>query len=566
MASVGTTAFLVHELSWTTTISSCVGGGAAGMLIYHPQRHAVIMRYTASARARKFGGLMVACFASGALSCADRPTAPLLEPVSHGASSALEGDVRPDTILNRYVVVLRDHVQSASAASAALVSELGGLRFYVYETALKGFAVANLPPGAVAALRRNPLVTLVEEDRVMQPLQTVQYFTSPADTGLYLLDRIDQRNLPINWQYSYVATGNGAHIYIIDSGVRGGHQEWGYSRIGTSAAFIKWSIDPSPTIDQLGHGTAVAGAAAGSRIGVAKEAVIHSVRIDDGGGGAYTSDIIAGIDWVAGNHSKPAVANLSYGQNHEGIATAISGLINRGVSFVTAAGNDIGADACNPSTRVASVITVGATVVSDYRASYSNIGACVDLFAPGGDEGGYYSGFGLLELASNADNSAYRWSRGTSFAAPVVAGVAALILQQNRTLAPSAVADILVQQATPNVVINAGAGSPNRLLYSLVDVPAPPPPNPTNPRINGPSSVQPGSFCLWTVTTGSAVQPVSYQWFVDNVLQAETSESFYYTAGSTSFVIEAVLIDANGSRWTDLHSVSVSSGAPACLI
>jgi subtilisin family serine protease len=459
----------------------------------------------------------------------------------------LEGQTRPDTIINRYVVVLRSDVGSAHAVSEALVAQVGGLRFYVYETALKGFAVVNLPAGAVESLRRNPLVSLVEEDKVMQPLQSVQQLVSPRDTGMYLLDRIDQRNLPLDWQYSYTQTGQGVHIYIIDSGIRGGHEEWGYGRIGTSAAFIMWSNDPSPTIDQLGHGTMVTSAAAGSRLGVAKQATIHSVRIDDGDDGAYTSDIVAGLDWVAGNRSMPAVANLSYGHSSGSIASAITGVINSGVTFVTAAGNDYGADACDPSTQVASVITVGATAVSDYRATYTNVGPCLDLFAPGGDFYGYYNGYGLLELASNVGNSSYTFNLGTSFASPAVAGVAALALQQNFSLSPAAVADLLVQSATANVVQNPGAGSPNRLLFSAIAVPPPPPSFTVS--VTGPTRVNGCEAAVWTANQTNGVAPITYAWTAEGYSEnTGTDNHFYYTntGSAPSIFVQVTATDSRG--------------------
>ncbi len=400
----------------------------------------------------------------------------------------------------------------------------------------------------------------------MRPLQSVQNLGAPADTGLYLLDRIDQRYQPLDHQYIYTPTGRGVHIYIIDSGIRGGHQEWGYGRIGASAAFIKWSIDPSPTIDQLGHGTAVAGAAAGSRIGVAKDATLHSVRIDDGGGGAFESDIIAGLDWVAANRSIPAVANLSYDNNSAAIAQAITGVISHNVSFVTAAGNDRGADACNPSTQVRGGITVGATTVDDHRATYSNIGTCVDVFAPGGESGGYQYGFGLLQLASNTDNSAYTFNEGTSFAAPVAAGVAALVLEQNSGLSPTSIENLIVQSATPSVVIDAGPLSPNRLLYSRITAP-PPPPSPSV-SIDGPAQIQPGATCTWRAIVTGGSSPYNYQWTNDWM---QAGNSYEYTGSKlpdntgSSFSVSVSVTDAVGGSGNAEITVFEDSSAPACF-
>lgn len=497
--------------------------------------------------------------------CADAPpTASISPSAAISAAPALEGDVRPDTVLNRYIVVLRDDVPSAAEAFAALVQQAGGLGFYVYDTALKGFAIANLPPGAAEAPRRHPLVVLVEEDRILRAHETTQNVGALADSGLYRLDRIDQRSLPRDGGYTYAADGSGVHIYIIDSGVNGGHQEWS-GRTGNGAAFIQWSSDPSPYNDSQGHGTSVAGAAAGSRVGVAKGATLHSVRIDDGDAGAYTSDIVAGIDWVAAHRILPAAANLSYERGAQPAATAVSGLIGAGVTFVTAAGNDA-ADACNATTQLSGVVTVGATVANDRRASYSNIGPCLDMFAPGGDLGGLQNGAGPVEPASKDGDAVYRWSRGTSYAAPVAAGVAALILQRNGTLSPGSVASLMVQHASTNVVVDPGTGSPNRLLYSRIDVTAPPPPPPNLPEITGPDWVRPSSNCLGMVTPGDAVLRVTYARLVNSVTQSETSESFRYSAGVSSFTLEVWVTDANNVVWySDPFFVDVSQEAPECL-
>lgn len=445
-----------------------------------------------------------------------------------------------------------------------MVREVGGLRFYVYETALKGFAVANLPAGAVETLRRHPRVLVVEEDALIRPLDIAQDVSAPADTGLYGLDRIDQRSRTLDDSYTYFADGTGVHIYIVDSGVRGGHQEFA-GRIGNGAAFIKWSWNPNPYIDQLGHGTAVAGASAGSTVGVAKGATIHSVRINDGNNHAYASDIIAGLDWVAGNRILPAVANLSYEATSQAIATAVSGVINAGVSFTAAAGNGT-VDACNAVTQTPGVITVGATTVSDTRASYSNFGSCLDVFAPGGAIGGIQNGHGLVKLASNSSDASYTHSWGTSFAAPYAAGVAALILEQNGTLSPAGVAGLITSHATTNMVIDPGPGSPNRLLYSRIAVTAPPPPPPILPTITGPTWVRPGSNCLWHVGSGDAVLPVTYAWFVDTVTQSELSGSLRHYASSADFELQAALTDANTVVWwSNPYLVTVSPEAPECL-
>jgi subtilisin family serine protease len=486
-------------------------------------------------------GLVAVFVAGNVVACADHLSAPVVKTVTPRESVGLEADSPPQTIVNRYIVVLEDHVPSAAQASATLVAQVGGQRFYVWETALKGFAVVNLPAGAADALRRNPLVKLVEESKLMRPLGGTQRIRYPADTGLFMLDRIDQRNLPLDAQFGYTSTGLGVHIYIIDSGIRGGHQEWGYGRIGESAAFIKWSVDPSPTIDSQGHGTGVAGAAAGSMVGVAKQSTLHSVRIDDGEPDAYTDDIIAGLNWVAEHRQLPAVANLSYEANSQAMSYAAAGVISHGVVFVTAANQGYSVNACHWTTEVVGVITVGATQDKDFRSTYSSFGPCIDFFAPGGDAPGYSY---PMKLASNVSNTSYRYWWGTSFAAPLAAGVAALRLSENPSISPVEMEVLLNQQATPNVVVNAGTGSPNRLLYSA----PPPPPGPSFPvSIAGPATIQPGATCTWYSVVSGGTAPYTYQWTNDDLA---AGNSYYYTgskaigSGGTSFRLKVVVTDA----------------------
>lgn len=193
------------------------------------------------------------------------------------------------------------------------------------------------------------------------------------------------------------------------------------------------------------------------------------------------------------------------------------------------------------------MITVGSTVVSDYRATYSNFGPCVDLFAPGGDYYGYYNGYGLLELASNASNTEYRYARGTSFASPAVAGVAALALQQNSSLSPAAVADLVVQSATANVVQNPGAGSPNGLLFSAIAVPPPPPS--FSVSVTGPSRVNGCEEAVWTATQTGGIAPITYAWTAEGYSEnTGTDNHFYYTntGSAPSIFIQVTATDSRG--------------------
>ena len=495
--------------------------------------------------------LAILLVAANVLGCTDA-TAPLPRRMApKQPRTSLEGDIRPDVVHNRYVVVFRSSVTSALEASAALVAQTGGVRFYVYETALKGFAVANISDAGVELLRLSPLVLSVEKDHLMRPKQGVQTFSYPADTGMYHLDRIDQHPLPLDWTYNYDNSGAGAHIYIIDSGIRGGHQEWGYGRIGASAAFIKWSIDPSPTIDQLGHGTMVASIAAGGTIGVAKNATLHSVRINDGGLNAYESDIVAGMDWIAGHRNLPAVANLSYDNFGYAIGNAAYGLMRHGVGFVTA-GETWGVPVCNETTRIGGVITVGATNVRDERAMYSTEGECLDLFAPGGEDGGYGYGYGLLKVATSTDNGAYVYNYGTSFSSPVVAGVAALVLQQNSSLSPDALEYQLGLNATQGVVTNVSQiTTTRRLAYSRMTVP--PPQSYPYISISGPNSIaSPGDY-TWYGVVGGTTESYTVIWdksLDDGETWSQVGEGDNYslyegTGGPHNIIFRATLLTQN---------------------
>jgi hypothetical protein len=268
------------------------------------------------------------------------------------------------------------------------------------------------------------------------------------------LDRVDQHALPLSNSYTYPADGSGVTAYVIDTGVLATHSDFG-GRVRSGYSAIN---DGRGTVDCNGHGTHVAGTIAGAAYGVAKAASPVAVRVLDCSGSGSTSGVIAGVDWAAADHAAgtPAVANLSLGGGtSSSLDAAIASLVNDGVSVSVAAGND-NVDACTQSpARAPAALTVAASTRTDVRASYSNYGTCVDLVAPGSSiVSDWYSG----PTATNTLS-------GTSMASPHVAGAAAVLLSQQRTLTPAQVASRLVGSATPNVVTSPGAGTPNRLLY-----------------------------------------------------------------------------------------------------
>ena len=351
---------------------------------------------------------------------------------------------------DRYIVVFKDNVSDIDAEVERATRGLGTQVHYRYYSAIKGFA-ATLPAPALEGLSRNPNVAYVEADGVMTADVTTQ---TGATWGI---DRIDQRSLPLSTTYTSTNTGSGVTAYIIDTGIRITHEEFS----SPSRASIGFDAvgDGQNGNDCNGHGTHVSGTVGGLTYGVAKGVGLVAVRVLNCSGSGTTSGVIAGIDWVTAAHAlgAPAVANMSLGGGAStSLDNAVANSIADGVTYAIAAGNS-NRNACQFSpARVAAAITVGATTSTDARASYSNYGSCLDLFAPGSS----------ITSAWNTSNSATNTISGTSMATPHVAGVAALYLQGNPAAAPAAVRNALVTGATPNKVTNAGKNSPNLLLYT----------------------------------------------------------------------------------------------------
>jgi subtilisin family serine protease len=372
------------------------------------------------------------------------PTAgPTLAPTA-SLSSAAASRVIPGS----YIVVFRPEVSNAADLARELVGAAHGTLRYTYASAIKGFA-AELPGNALDALRRNPNVAYVEQDG------TVELFgggTQPAPPAPWGLDRVDQRTLPLSASYTWGTSGTGVHVYIIDTGIRTTHGDFGGRAVWDFNA-VKGN---DPDTDCHGHGTHVAGTVGGTTYGVAKGVSLHAVKVLDCAGSGRWSGLIAGIDWVTAHAAKPAVANMSLGGEYNQAANdAVAGSVASGVVYAVAAGNS-STDACafSPASEP-TALTVGATTKIDALSSFSNTGPCVDLFAPGTF---------VLSAYNRSDTDAVYLS-GTSMATPHVTGAAALYLENHPTASPAEVANYLLAAATRDRIVGVGTGSPNLLLF-----------------------------------------------------------------------------------------------------
>lgn len=383
----------------------------------------------------------VALFALAACSRdVSAPTA-TVEPLADAVS--LFAQRGPEPIPGQYIVVFKDDVQDAPGLSQRLAAQHGGTVRHTYVAVIKGFA-AQMSAQAAAALERNPNVDYVEQDQVVR--------TDLTQSGaIWGLDRIDQRSRPLSGTYSYNATASSVRAYIIDTGVDANHAEFEGRAMNVYDAFGGNGNDCN------GHGTHVGGTVGGKLYGVAKKVMIRGVKVLDCQGSGSNSGVIAGMDWVRVNHIKPAVANMSLGGGYSSATnTAANNLANAGVFLAVAAGN-ANADACNYSpASAANATTVAASTSTDAKASFSNWGGCVDLYAPGASIKSAWIGGGTTETNTIS---------GTSMASPHVAGVGALYKATYGDASYSTIRSWIVNNATANVISGNPSGTPNRLLY-----------------------------------------------------------------------------------------------------
>ena len=391
---------------------------------------------------KSLGSLVVLAVFAGACADATAPAGPArLAPLLQ-----VSGDVSTQLVPNEYIVILRDRTRSDLDAAINSVRANGGTVIARYEDVFRGFA-ARMDANAVRAIRGNLEVLLVQPNGVA----TISGTQAPAPS--WGLDRIDQRNLPLDNSFTYANDGTGVHEYTIDTGILLTHSDF-TGRVGNGFDAITSGGNAN---DCNGHGTHVTGTAAGTKYGIAKKATVHPVRVLNCSGSGSFAQVIAGMNWVTANRIQPAVANMSLGGGLD-VATnmAADSMVRKGnVALAVASGNS-SANACSSSPASAPLpLTVNATTNTDARASFSNFGSCTDLFAPG------------VNITSDwiGSNTATNTISGTSMATPHVTGALALYRAANPSATAEQIFVTLLADATPNKVTSPGSGSPNKLLY-----------------------------------------------------------------------------------------------------
>ena len=354
------------------------------------------------------------------------------------------GIEHPEKIDGKYLVSLSSELSTTNLGhlledyDATVTSEWGSFNAFATE----------LTYAEAQQLAADPLVEYVQQDAVVET-QEEGTQTDPPSWGL---DRIDQVDLPLDDEFTYANTASDVTIHVLDTGVNLNHNEFDGRLVEGFDA-----IDEGGDADDCqGHGTHVAGTAAGTEFGVAKEAKIAPIRVLDCGGTGSYEGIIEGINWVTENAEGPTVANMSLGgPSDQAVDDAVSAAIDSGVTVIAASGNDA-TDACNYSpASVESAITVNNSNIDDGQSNTSNYGSCTDLYAPGSD---------ITSAWIDGDDAEYTDS-GTSMAAPHVAGAAAIYLQENPEATPAEVKDHLLETATEDAITNPGPDTPNLLLF-----------------------------------------------------------------------------------------------------
>ena len=403
-------------------------------------------------KTRHYGLFASAVVAFTLLACQDvenRPEAENGEPDIRMAPGA-------NGINGQFIVVLKENKEAQTAeARAAYVNGVvakaqkitGTDVLRTYSSALNGFAI-NADGKQIREIAQLAEFKYAEQDQTV----SLNLPESSRAVGSWGLDRIDQRDLPLNDTYDVAQSGRGVSAYVLDTGISPSHNDFG-GRVGTGYNAVN---DNNGTDDCHGHGTHVSGTVGGENFGVAKGVTLYPVRVLNCEGGEAWSTIVEGVDWLADNAKKPAVANISIGGGYsQALNDAVDAAVRKGI-FITASAGNANQDACNESPSAApSSISVGATTNRDARASFSNWGSdCVDIMAPGDN---------IVSASYQNDNGSSTMS-GTSMAAPHVAGAGALFLQNNPNATPDEVFRHLESKATTGHLSGLN-GSPDLLLF-----------------------------------------------------------------------------------------------------
>jgi subtilisin family serine protease len=513
-----------------------------------------VMRHTPHARRRLAAASVIAGAALALSTAAAFPAT--------AAGTAAEGRIEnagaPGAISGSYIVTLDEAAADAgSTQGKALAKEYGATIKKTYRAALNGYAV-ELSEAQAKRFAADPAVESVVQNRTFTVSGTQP---SPPSWGL---DRIDQKTLPLDQSYTYPdKAGQGVTAYIIDTGVRITHSDF-----GGRASYGYDAIDNDNTAqDGYGHGTHVAGTVAGSAYGVAKKAKIVAVRVLDNSGSGTTAQVVAGIDWVTAHAVKPAVANMSLGGGADSVLdAAVRNSIASGITYAVAAGNESTNASTKSPARVAEAITVGSTTSTDARSSFSNYGSVLDIFAPGSS----------ITSSWNTSDSATNTISGTSMATPHVAGAAALYLADHPGDTPAQVSAGLVAAAGTGVVTNPGTGSPNRLLNVGSGTTTPPGPkfeNTTSYTISDNSTVE--SPITVTGVTGNAPAALSvpvnitHTYIGDLKIDLVAPDGSVYnlkaygTGGSTDNVITTYTVNASSEVANGTWKLRVGDNAAA---
>jgi len=459
------------------------------------------------------------------------------------ASGSIRNAGTKDAIAGSYIIVLKDGVSTQSVST--LADRHDAKITHTYRAAVHGYS-AKMSEADARATAADPSVAYVEQDAKVHTLGT------QTPTPSWGLDRIDQRNLPLDNSYTYPNTASNVTAYIIDTGIRTSHSDF-----GGRATWGTNTVGDGNNTDCNGHGTHVSGTVGGTSYGVAKGVHLVAVKVLDCNGSGSFSGVAAGIDWAASNHgSGPAVANMSLGGSgsNSTVETAVRNAIADGITFAIASGNS-NSDACNfTPARVAEAITVNASDNTDARASFSNYGTCTDIFAPGVN----------ITSAWNTSDTATNTISGTSMATPHVAGGAALYLGANPSASPATVQQALKDNSTPNKITNPGTGSPNRLLYVGTGTTPPPPSGCTGTNGTDVSIPDAGAAVYSNITisgcgraassTSKVEVHIKHSWRGDLVVDLVAPDGSAYRLKSSSYWDSTDNVDAT-------YTVNLSSEA-----